>query len=317
MQSILSVSQVSKTYASGQRALEHVDLEIRKRRDLRTARPQRRGQDHADQHHLRHRHAELGDDPRRRSRRDPPPPRGALADRAGAAGNRSRHVLHRRLDDALLARAVRQEARSGASRSGAQGPVAMGQARREDHGAVGRHEAPRDDRQGAQPRARHPVPRRAHRGRRRVAAPRHVEDDREIARARHDDHPDHALYRGGRGDGRPGGRDQQGAAAAGRGEGRADEEARQARDGHRAGRADDGGSGGAGGMASQPRGRGAPAALHVRRAGRTHRHSLAAAQARRAWGSASRISTRSKSSLEDIFVDLVEAKHASNEGAVA
>ena len=41
--------------------------------------------------------------------------------------------------------------------------------------SVRRHEAPRDDRQGALARARHPVPRRADRRRGRGAAPRHVE----------------------------------------------------------------------------------------------------------------------------------------------
>ena len=44
----------------------------------------------------------------------------------------------------------------------------------QDHDAVGRHEAPRDDRQGALARAADPVPRRADRRRRRRAAPRHV-----------------------------------------------------------------------------------------------------------------------------------------------
>ena len=53
-------------------------------------------------------------------------------------------------------------------------PVALGPARRQDHDALRRHEAPRDDRQGAVARAAHPVPRRADGGRRRRAAPRHV-----------------------------------------------------------------------------------------------------------------------------------------------
>ncbi len=37
----------------------------------------------------------------------------------------------------------------------------VGQAQRQDHDAVGRHEAPRDDRQGLEPRAARAVPRRA------------------------------------------------------------------------------------------------------------------------------------------------------------
>ena len=67
-------------------------------------------------------------------------------------------------------------------REGAARAVAVGQARRQDHDALGRHEAPRDDRQGAVARARDPVPRRAHRRRRRRAAPRHVGDGARPAR---------------------------------------------------------------------------------------------------------------------------------------
>ncbi len=59
-----------------------------------------------------------------------------------------------------------------------------------------------------------------------------------------------ALYRGGRGDGRSGGRDRQGAIAPGRGKGRDDEEARQARNAADARRTDGDASVGAGGMAS-------------------------------------------------------------------
>ena len=50
---------------------------------------------------------------------------------------------------------------------------------------------------------------------------------RQLRDERRHHHPHHPLYRGGRGDGRPGRRDQQGRADPGRGEGRADEEARQ------------------------------------------------------------------------------------------
>ena len=39
------------------------------------------------------------------------------------------------------------------------GPLALGQAQRKDHGAVRWHEAPRDDRQGAEPRAEDSLPR--------------------------------------------------------------------------------------------------------------------------------------------------------------
>ena len=55
MSSIISIQQVSKTYASGFQALEARRPRDPPRRDLRAARSQRRRQDHADQHHLRHR----------------------------------------------------------------------------------------------------------------------------------------------------------------------------------------------------------------------------------------------------------------------
>ena len=88
-------------------------------------------------------------------------------------------------------------------------PVAVGQAQDDHDAPIGRHEAPGDDRQGAEPRARHPVPRRADRRRRRRASPRHVGPGAQAPRRRHHDHPHHPLYRGSRGDGRPRRRHQQ------------------------------------------------------------------------------------------------------------
>ena len=55
MQAVISVSNLSKTYASGFQALKNINLERPPRRDLRAARPERRREDDADQHHLRHR----------------------------------------------------------------------------------------------------------------------------------------------------------------------------------------------------------------------------------------------------------------------
>ena len=65
------------------------------RRDLRPARAQWRGQDDADQHHLRHRHAERRHGRRRRPRHHPRLPRGALEDRPGSAGTAHRCVRKR------------------------------------------------------------------------------------------------------------------------------------------------------------------------------------------------------------------------------
>jgi hypothetical protein len=54
----ISQEGLTKTYASGHQALKTIDLDIRQGRDLRPAGPERGGQDHADQHHLRHRQSQ-------------------------------------------------------------------------------------------------------------------------------------------------------------------------------------------------------------------------------------------------------------------
>src|SRR3546814_15535695 len=64
---------------------------------------------------------------------------------------------------------VRQATEPGLPREGAAPVVAVGQARQQDPGAVGWHEAAGADRQGAGPRAAHPVPGRAPRRRGRGA----------------------------------------------------------------------------------------------------------------------------------------------------
>jgi ABC-2 type transport system ATP-binding protein len=58
--SILSIAGLTKTYGSGLTALSQVDLEIREGEIFALLGPQRRGQDHAHQHRLRHRHATSG-----------------------------------------------------------------------------------------------------------------------------------------------------------------------------------------------------------------------------------------------------------------
>ena len=119
-------------------------------------------------------------------------------------------------------------ARSGLCRAPAERPVAVGEARCARRRALGGHEAARDDRQGAQPRARGAVPRRADRGRRRQPQARHVGAGAPAARrGRHRD-PDDPLHRGGRGDGRSRRRHRRRPSPPGRGEGGADAQARQA-----------------------------------------------------------------------------------------
>ena len=225
--SVLTVSGLSKTYATGFHALKNVNLEIRRGEIFALLGPNGAGKTTliniicgivtpssgsitADGHDI-----------------DARFPRGARADRPGAAGAGHRHVRDRVEHHAVQPRAVRQAALGGVHREGAARPVAVGQEGLEDHDALGRHEAPRDDRQGAVARTQHPVPRRAHGRRRRRAAARHVADGARPARARRHHHPHHALHRGSRGDGRPHRRHQQGRADRGRGEERADAQARQ------------------------------------------------------------------------------------------
>ena len=62
--------------------------------------------------------------------------------------------------------------------------VALGQEGPEDHDAVGRHEAARDDRQGARARTGNPVPRRAERRGRRGTPQGHVGDGAGASRRR-------------------------------------------------------------------------------------------------------------------------------------
>ena len=60
MPAIISISKLTKTYASGLQALKRRRSGNPQGGDLRPARPQRRRQDDVDQHRLRHRHADSG-----------------------------------------------------------------------------------------------------------------------------------------------------------------------------------------------------------------------------------------------------------------
>ena len=86
------------------------------RRDLRPAGSERRRQDHADQHHLRHRQAVRRHDHRRRPRHRARLPRGARQDRPRAAGALHRHVRdgveHHAVSAAALFGKPRDPARS-------------------------------------------------------------------------------------------------------------------------------------------------------------------------------------------------------------
>ena len=227
MPPIISISNLTKTYASGLQALKSVDLEIRKGEIFALLGPNGAGKTTlisivcgivtptegvvvADGHDIvrdyRAARSKIGLVPQELTTDAFETVWATVSFSRGLFGHAPNPRAHR----------------EGAARS-----VVVGQAQRQDHDAVGRHEAAGDDRQGPVARAGDPVPGRADGGRRRGAAARHVGAGAGPARKRRDHHPDHPLHRRGRGDGRPDRGDQQGRADPGRGEDRADEEARQ------------------------------------------------------------------------------------------
>src|SRR6185312_13264538 len=175
-------------------------------------------------------------------------------------------------DRQLQPRPVRQAEEPGAHREGPEGPFAVGQEGFQDHHAVRRHEAPRDDREGAVARAEDPVPGRTDRRRRRRTAQGHVGSGAHPAGLRRHHHPDHALHRRSRGDGRPHRRHQQGRDHPGRGQGRTDAEARQERVEGASASQDRCDPGRARGLQSRTVRRWPRRDLRLRHQGRPHRH---------------------------------------------
>ena len=117
-QAIISISGLSKTYASGFKALSNVDLEIRHGEIFALLGPERRRQDHADQHHLRHRQSARGPHPCRRPRHRSRVSRRALPDRPGAPGADHRRLRNGVEHGFVQPRPVRQAIESGAHREG-------------------------------------------------------------------------------------------------------------------------------------------------------------------------------------------------------
>ena len=134
MPPVISIENVTKSYASGVRALEPINLEIQQGRDLRASRSERRGQDHADQHHLRHRHGEHRSHRCRRPRHRAGLPRRANEDRSRAAGTDHRFLRDRMGHGELQPRTVRPRAESRFRRRLAARSVAERQARQPHHG---------------------------------------------------------------------------------------------------------------------------------------------------------------------------------------
>ena len=220
MSPIISVANLSKTYGSGFKALNNINLEINRGEIFALLGPNGAGKTTLISIICGIANPSEGtvivgghDIIKRLSRR-------ALADRPGAAGTAHRRLRNGVGDRQLQPRPVRQAEEPRAYREGAEGPVAVGQEGRQDRHAVRRHEAPGDDRESAVARAADPVSRRADRGRRRRIAQGHVGGGADAAGLRRHHHPHHALHRRGRGDGRPHRRHQQGRDHPGRGQGR-------------------------------------------------------------------------------------------------
>ena len=175
MQPIISVTKLSKTYASGFQALKNIDLEIRRGEIFALLGPNGAGKTTLisiicgivnPTAGTRHRSMATTSSPT-----TAPPARmiGLVPQEL------TTDAFETGVGDGLLQpRPVRQARQSGAHRKSAEGSVAVGQEGQQDHDAFGRHEAAAADRQGAVARAADPVPRRADRRRRRRAPARHV-----------------------------------------------------------------------------------------------------------------------------------------------
>ena len=210
-------------------------------------------------------------------------------------------LTHRRVRDGaghrqLQPRPVRQAAQSRPYRADPARSLAVGQAQQPSHDALGRHEAPRHDRQG-------PVARAAgscfSTSRRRASTSSCGATCgtwcATSATAGVTDHPHDPLHRRSRRDGRPRRRDQPRRDHPGRGQGRADAQARQEAADPAAADADERRhAGGLDALAPPaPRGR-ARADLHLRHASRANRHRRPAAGVRAAGHRAVRTCRRAR-----------------------
>ena len=195
----LEVRDLVKRYPTGTEALRGVSLDVRGRRVLRTPRPERRRQVHADPLHDGPRPPDVRLRARLRPRRRRALRAGPARGGARAAGRQPRLLPHAR-GDARLPRRLLRHAPPRAPGAHPRAPRRLlphGQEGRPDAHAVGRHEAAADP----GPRAHAPAPpahpRRADGGRRRGAAAGAVALRAAHQRRGHDDPPDHALPRGG------------------------------------------------------------------------------------------------------------------------
>ena len=172
---ILSIRGLRKQYATGVEALKAVDLDIRRGEIFALLGPNGAGKTTMISIICGIVNATAGEVLIDGKNWQKHLSRSAHAHRPRSAGADAGRVRAADQHGQLQPRTVRPRAQSGQDRGNPSRAVAVGQAQDDPQGIVRRHEAARDDRQGARPRSRHPVPRRAHRRRRRRASPRHVE----------------------------------------------------------------------------------------------------------------------------------------------
>ncbi len=186
-----------------QRSAEIARPRHSRRLDLRASRSQWRGQIHHDQHHGGPDQQDRRDRPHLGLRPGPQPAPVARGDRRGSSGTQHRPVLHAARRARRPGRALRRAAPSAPHRRDPLPRRSDRPGRRLRPHALGRHETPPADRQGAGPRPARARARRAHRGRRHRTAPDALGLRARTQRRRHHHHPHHPLPRGGRADVRP------------------------------------------------------------------------------------------------------------------
>ena len=151
---MISCAAVTKRYSNGLPRPGRRRSRDRKGRDLRPARAQRRRQDHLDRGDLRHRVDDFGLGQRRRLRHRSRLSRRSIPHRPRAAGDCARHFRDASRRPCRTAAACSAGRQIRPSSSACCATFRCGRSGRAHRRTLGRHEAPGDDRQGAEPRAR-------------------------------------------------------------------------------------------------------------------------------------------------------------------
>ena len=160
---VIRTEGLTKTYPTGVTAVDGLDLAVRRGRDLRPARPQRRGQDHDRRHADDPRDPDVGTSDGRRHRRRRASVDGQGRDRGRLADQHAGPEPHG-LGEPLLPRPVLRDGQEGVQahrRRDPRGLPAVRSRRRRRGDAVGRHGAAAHGRAQHLPPAADPLPGRA------------------------------------------------------------------------------------------------------------------------------------------------------------